>query len=692
MADPIPQAYFLRELFPNAGPDLLRLLDSAVENAALLRSDYHTIHDWLEIAGYPGAEGLHALLLVLLLALEEGSLCVELCPAALARRLADLVEPAEADKWATRILADLAGDAFANLIGTHPTDHRPVIRHTVAGKSFVYFQKYLTAELDFHARFTNRLARLKPGRPADGLAGVLREVLVEQPLRAAGKPIRLDREQRLAVALGLVRDLAIISGGPGTGKTSIVLSLLRCLVRCGHAPERIALAAPTGRAAQRLSDSLRAGLAQLPSADDAGSPDQRLRGVSATTLHQLLGYRPSRNLFGRHAENPIPADVVVVDEVSMVGLVLMSQLLQALAPSTKLILLGDKDQLPSVEAGAVLAALVPDGQCTAFGPGLCDELRPLLDDTELSPAEAGGPLRDCVVLLQTNHRSQPQIREAARAINAQDPGVVDRLPPLVFPADGTLADRWRDLERDGGCWLLEPAYGTAAELRGLLQHWAEHAYLGTRVAGRTLAELARDTELAEADEDGGAAQDLFRRLFELLDRYRLLTLLRDGAWGCVEINRFLDQLLRPRLDPDATGELFAGAPVLVTRNDPARQLHNGDVGLALRYRGGLRVVFPRQGRFASLPAESLPAHEPGFALTVHKSQGSEYAHVMVVLPPEGGRRLLTKELVYTAITRAKSLAVVCGTKDVLRLAITRRVVREAGMLGTLSIRSPEGAQ
>ena len=164
-------------------------------------------------------------------------------------------------------------------------------------------------------------------------------------------------------------------------------------------------------------------------------------------------------------------------------------------------------------------------------------------------------------------------------------------------------------------------------------------------------------------------------------RFRLLTLVREGPWGAVEINRCLDQMLRPRLGPGARGGLFAGAPVLIGRNDPMRQLNNGDVGLALRGPGGeLRVVFPRQGGFVSFAEESLPAHELGFALTVHKSQGSEYGNVLVVLPPEGGRRLLTKELVYTAITRAKSLAVLCGTRDVLRLAIGRQVVREAGML------------
>src|SRR5581483_12007437 len=144
-----------------------------------------------------------------------------------------------------------------------------------------------------------------------------------------------------------------------------------------------------------------------------------------------------------------------------------------------------------------------------------------------------------------------------------------------------------------------------------------------------------------------------------------------------------DHLLRPRPDGDSRGGLFAGAPVLILRNDATHGPCNGDVGLALRRRGSLRVVFPRQDGFVWFPADALPAHQLGFALTVHKSQGSEYAHVMVVLPPEGGRRLLTRELLYTAVTRAKCLAVLCGTKEALRFAVGRRVIRESGLLASL---------
>ena len=654
MAEHSDYFYFLKELFPSAGTELMQLLQGAAENAFLLRSDFYTIRDWVEIANCHEEEIPHAILLLMLVALEEGSLCIEISTPALLRRLRDFVPEENAIAWAERIRQALDSQTFAGLIGISPQDHKPIIAHTAGEQRFFYFQKFLRAELDFHRDLQGRLQRATTSDTA--WPRIVDEVV-------AGQPLRLDHDQQRALETALSSDLAIISGGPGTGKTSIVLTLLRCLVRGGMDPARIALAAPTGRAAQRLTDALRTGLARLPSANDPASPDVRLRDLAATTLHQLLGYRPTRNIFTRHNENPIPADVVIVDEVSMVGLVLMAQLFQALGPKTKLILLGDKDQLPSVEAGAVLANLVPDGNRT--GSDSC-------------PTTS---LHHRVVLLQTNHRSQQQIREIAQAINQQDASITDRLSPLVFPGDGALESHWHNLEQQGGCWLLEQTLGSAHELRGFLQHWAEQTYFRSRWEGATLAEMIETIELDSSALADTPAQSHCKQLFALLERFRLLTLVREGAWGCDDINRFLNQHLRPRLKADARTELFAGAPVLITRNDATRGLHNGDVGITLRHKdGGLRVLFQRNDGYVSFPAEALPTHELGFALTVHKSQGSEYAHVMVVLPPTGGKRLLTKELVYTAITRAKSLAVICSTKEVLKFAISRKIIRESGLL------------
>lgn len=640
---------YLGELFPKASPELLRLFQAAQENAAYPLCSFHTIRDWLEIAGYDH-ESLHVLVLLLILAEEEGSLCIELSGANLQRRLAELVDAQDAQAWADRILTDLEDQGFPELIGASVDDDRPIIQYRSQDRKYLYFQRFLRHELQFVRTFQERLkGNGQAGQQGPRHEAVLREVLSERPLRQGGQPLQLDDEQRLALERCLTHNLVLICGGPGTGKTSIVLSVLRCLIRLGLTPEQIALAAPTGRAAQRLSDAIRVGLESLSPAPAPESPDALLKDIGAGTLHQLLGYVPSRDQFRRHIENPIPADVVIVDEVSMVGLVLVSQLFEALKEGARVILLGDKDQLPSIDAGAVLANLVTQGGQTS-------------------------EIADSLVLLQTNHRSQPHIRETARAVNEQAVDVIDQLPVLQVPkqADQT----WSDLAQEEGCRLLELVSQTPGEIRRIVQHWADYAYLSSPFA----LEAARCVVSPDGDDDPSQVARL-RALFQLLENTRLLTLVREGPWGCTPINDFLNEYLRPRLDRHRRGRLFAGAPVLITRNDHPRQLYNGDVGLALRSRGGgLRVVFPRQGSFISYPAEALPAHELGFALTVHKSQGSEYGQVLLVLPPSGGRRLLSKELVYTGLTRAKQLAILCGTREVLKLAIGRQCIRESGLL------------
>lgn len=670
----IDYPYYLKELFPGAGQDLLQLLNGAAENAYLLRSDFYTMRDWIEIADYRDREELPALLALLFTALQEGSLCVEISTEPLLRRLRDFVPIDAAQTWAARLVQSLASADFSALIGTSPHDHKPIIAFEVNGRSYLYFQKHLRAELDFHRLLTQRLAK-EAGALDQRWWGILREVLHEHPLRLGAQPMQLDAEQTYALGTALCQPSAIISGGPGTGKTSIVLTLLRCLFRAGIAADRIALAAPTGRAAQRLTDSLRAGAQQFDTPADAP-----LREISASTLHHLLAYRPNRNLFTRHRENPVPADIVIIDEVSMVGLVMMSQLLDALDPNTKLILLGDKDQLPSVDAGAVLAHLIgnrapstENGPAGGFHGAHAKHLATLFPDQKIPLSSDTHPLQNRIVLLQTNHRSQPAIRAAAQAINGKDTNLVDRLPSATFAGATTMAT----LEGQGGCWLLPQTHATSNEMRSFAQHWADHAFFHSKLGDKTLAQLVNHIELDDNDETNAA----FAPLFALLDRFRLLTLVRESAWGCDEINRTIEQYLRPRLEGNECGGLFAGVPVLITRNDATRGLYNGDVGITLRARsGGLRVLFQRQEAGVHFPAESLPAHELGFALTVHKSQGSEYANVMVVLPPTAGKRLLTKELVYTAITRAKSLAIICSTKEVLKFAISRSIVRESGIL------------
>jgi exodeoxyribonuclease V alpha subunit len=634
----------VRRVWPGAGAELRALFAGGLNAAAVTLDDLCTVRDWLETAGRLEREPLAAALACLFAALAEGSLCIELSPAPLAERLHDWCGAAGRD-WAERIVADLE-QPTPNLIGADAEQPAPVVLHRADRRRWLYFQKLLRAERRLLHGLGERLTTPPAEDPRS--AAIIDDVVTRHPLRLGERPMVLDGDQRAALELALARPLAVISGGPGTGKTSIVVTLLRCLVRGGVEAERIALAAPTGRAAQRLTDAVRAGRASI--AAPAPAVDDALQDVTAVTLHRLLSYAPHLNVFRRHEENRIEADVVIVDEASMISLEMWARLLQAVPPRAKLVVLGDKDQLPSVEAGAVLTHLAPHD----------------------------GARRDYLALLRVNHRSQPAIREAAEAVNAQDPMVIERLPRIA--ASGPV---WGELASAGGCWLMPQSRGSEAELGRLLEEWARHCFADA-VAEDDFIPLARACELTGADVEPPAVAAQLIPLFGHLERRRLLTMLRDGPWGCAAINAFYAERLRPRVGGAAWGRLFVGAPVLVTRNDPLRGLYNGDVGVTLRGRGGLRVAFARQGGFASFPADSLPPHELGFALTVHKSQGSEYDEVLVVLPPRGGERLLTKELLYTALTRAKKLAVLNATEAALRSAIGRRVRRDAALLPGLS--------
>jgi exodeoxyribonuclease V alpha subunit len=656
-------------LFPQASAELLRLYAAAAENGGLLPTDFYTVRDLLELSGYLDQEALHGLLLVMLLALDEGSLCVEASPGSLTRLLTDLVGSDEAEAWAKRIVARAGSEDYGNLIGERVEDGKPIVRCRRGRATFFYFQKYLKHETQLRELVT---ARLAAGRLtfAESLPSVLHTVLKTEAPEYGGKPLRLNRAQQLALALGLLRNFVIISGGPGTGKTSIVFSLLRCLVRNGISPERIALAAPTGRAAQRLTDAIHSGLDQLKCND---GPDALLRDLKAQTLHRLLRYQPTRGTFRHHAENPLPVDVLVVDEVSMVGLVLMSQLFGATLPETKLILLGDKDQLPSVEAGALLANLIPADGCPRYSAELVKAVTRLLPDFDIKPNATPYPLRDVLVILEENYRSEKRLQEIARAVNRQEVELIDRLRRADLSAGSFPA-----LSKQGGGWFLDLKDGSLPHWRRVLEQWAQSQYLTPVDGGPSFMELAASW-VSSGSVANPTEEDQLHRLFALLARARVLTLFREGPWGCVGINQTLERIVRPR--GDRSKGLFAGAPVLITRNDYNRELFNGDVGICLGDTdSGHRVVFQRHGGFEFFAAEALPAHELAFALTVHKSQGSEYGQVLLVLPPEGGRRLLTKEMIYTSITRAKELAVVCGSEEALRRAICQRIERQGALV------------
>ena len=619
--------------------------------------------DLLTISGLgdEAPTALHALLLGLFSARGRGSLCLSLDAGELARALGPLVGDAAATVQS--ILRSLASGEWGALVATGPAPFRPVVRSE--NGRFLYLRRYYLCE----GRLRERLARLGHAgeRPLEPSAEEARRLVLEAN---AFRGFRLNAAQMWGVYLAVRKGFVVVTGGPGTGKTTLVTSLLRVLDRCGVRTDRIALIAPTGRAAQRLTESLAAGL------DRAEEPEERLcrlAELEGTTIHRLLRFQPQRGAFAHDEDYPLPLDAVVVDEVSMVDVALMEKLLAAVRPGALVVFLGDKDQLPSVEAGAVLADLIPVGGARGFAAATVAELQALTPDVPVPACPRPGPLTDRVVALAESNRMAGPVYQIAQRINCGEDAVVGELPrlsaaePIPWPTDSAA------------CVLLDGQAGSPTALHRVLESWIRRHW--TEPPDRPpLAELLRLAGEALSRASGGGDEALVPVL-DRLSRASILTILRRGSFGVDGVNRCLAERFRHGLDAEAgSGLLFSGAPVLVTRNTPGLGLFNGDLGLAVRDPSGrLVVLFRRGGAVLRIPAPLLPPHELAFALTVHKSQGSEYDNVFLVVPPASGHRLLTREIVYTGITRARRMVAVWSRPGVLAEAVRSRVERRSAM-------------
>jgi exodeoxyribonuclease V alpha subunit len=506
---------------------------------------------------------------------------------------------------------------------------------------------YLRRYREYERRLAAGLQRIAAVAPPDVDIAALAPLFATLfPLAQAG-----DAQARVA-ALALLRPLLLVTGGPGTGKTTTIARLLLLLVaqarQAARPLPRIALAAPTGRAAERMAESLRnavAGLRALPGID-ATSCDALPQ--SASTLHRLLGPIPNSPRFRCDGDNPLPFDVVVVDEASMVDLPLMCKLVEAVADGARLVLLGDRDQLPSVEAGDVLAAIVDAaGDADGLSRELAATLAPLLGKVAVS-TPTGAALAGHRVHLQRGYR-QTAALELAPLAEAVREGDADTA--LALLRGGMLAG----VHFHEG--LLDPLAGAAREC--LLQGWRD---------------------IADAASPSAALQ--------LAGRARLLTALRDGAQGASVLNARIEEALAGA----HRERYFHGRLLLVTENSYRHELFNGDIGVCLRpevsgTRGddGAIVAWFAGGSdgVRGFHPAALPAHSGAFAMPVHKAQGSEFDSVWLQLP-RTDVRTLSRELLYTAITRARDALHLCANEAVLRAALSRRATRISGLARRLN--------
>ena len=529
------------------------------------------------------------------------------------------------DHWA-RILKE------SPVVG-RPGEFKPLI---LDGKGRLYLYRYWDYErklADCIRRLTENTCNLNSSRARESLT------------RLFSPNERKEDWQKVAAAVSLLRQFVVISGSPGTGKTSTVTRILALLLEnAGGGRLRIALAAPTGKAAARLQEMVRIGKEALSVSEwvKAAIPSE------ASTIHRLLGAAPDMISARYHAGNPLPVDLVVVDEASMVDLPLMSKLAQSLPDSARFVLLGDKDQLSSVEAGAVLGDICGGEDGNAFSNSFRIKLEEITGDrVRVSPSGGKRPgISDSVIQLRENYRFSPDsgISLLSAAVNRGDGNAA-----LALMKSGSFPDvQWSPLPEANAL--------PSALMKYVINYFQNYL---------------------DVLESGGNLQNVFTAL----ESFRILCALREGPYGVASINHTVERILGMQRLIRSDERWYHGRPIMITKNDYNLRLFNGDIGIIVRSGDDAapHACFTDPSgavrRFAPL---RLPDHETVYALTVHKSQGSEFARVLLLLPDRDSP-VLSRELIYTGITRTKQEVHLWGREEVFRAAISRKIMRNSGL-------------
>lgn len=499
---------------------------------------------------------------------------------------------------------------------------------------------YLHRYFDYERTLAQRLATMRAVRTVDtkSLLALFNELF-------SSSDTNEPDWQKIAVALALRQQLLIVSGGPGTGKTTTVASLLACILHTDR-DNRIMLAAPTGKAAARMLEAIRDRLGGLP-------PELRpLIPQQAQTIHRLLGMTADGTSVRYHADNPLPLDTLVIDEASMLDLAMAARLFDAVPAGARVILLGDKDQLAAVEAGSVFAELSAH---RVFSQDCMNDLAALAGSSALpeSPSTASqtAPLADSVVWLTRNYRFNADSGIGLLASDIRERRTQQALHRLCTGQYPSVC--WRDMD--------DP--GLAASCTGFLLERYSPYFECVKTAPHDIA-----------------------KVFATFNRFRILCAVREGPFGVGEINRQIVAAMAKTVS-SASGDgsgWFAGKPVMIRRNDYALRLFNGDVGIALPDgTGNLAVWFMKDDKtFRSVSPSRLGIYETSFAMTVHQSQGSEFDEVALLFP-EQFYRVLCRELVYTGITRARDTMTVMAGANVLEQSLQTDSARHSGLADRL---------
>ncbi|ABC27137.1 exodeoxyribonuclease V, alpha subunit [Hahella chejuensis KCTC 2396] len=611
---------------------IAHLIDAARQSNLLRPLDYYLGQQFAELATAATEEQRELLALTVALtsnALANGHTCLDLSqyagrslwPDSAEEDMRAFIAPS-LKLWREALLASGLTQADSDI-----GDAGPVSPCVLDDRNCFYLARYFEYERQLAGLLQQRIAHHAAFPPEQ----------VRQALLRFFPSVAAEDRQAIAAAVACRQGFTAIVGGPGTGKTTTVAKLLGMLGELSEPPLRIALAAPTGKAAARLMESIRNAKLQL---GERLSHPERIPDT-AYTLHRLLKVRGDGKGFVHHAGHPLPVDLLLIDEVSMVDLAMMLRIVEALPPHARLMLLGDSEQLASVEAGSVIGDICSQRATAGVSPDMASYLRKIGLTPPYPEEEKAAPVADCVIRLEVSHRfhARSGIGRLAQAINAGD----SEAALQVF----------RQPEFEDADWENLPP----SQLQSIIQQTAANAYEPCFKA------------------------DSVETALDAMNRFRILCAVKEGHGGVQEINQWVEAALQRKGLAPRYQLHYHGRPVMVTRNDYSLGLFNGDVGLIWRdpASGQLRAWFPdADGPLRSIPLYRLPAHETVYAMTIHKSQGSEFDHCVVALP-ETDQPVLTRELLYTGVTRAKKRISVWGPRHLLIKSIKRPTQRMSGL-------------
>jgi exodeoxyribonuclease V alpha subunit len=587
--------------------------------------DFFTLFDLCEIEPKIIPTILPGLFLTLFSELSDGSTCIDLND----QRIIELLKAIKyekPEKMIEALLKEVNKDKLKSVISNQADKYLPLIIVMRENKNYLYLNKSWTAEFSLNGQLGKFFSK-SVGIKLNVNQKLLDEIDTQSPiLDNAKSPRKYNDEQKNAIELSLKKSFLVITGGPGTGKTFTLTGILRLLLRCGISITEIALAAPTAKAANRMNDSISENIKtiQAPSKDDL-----LLLELKSTTIHRLLGLTEYNRESKFSEAYPMPIKVLVIDESSMIDLFLMNTLLSSVDHrNTNIILIGDKDQLPSVDSGAVLADLI------------------------------SGNKSDGVAYLQKTYRSVGHMLEFVHGIKNKIKG-----QPIPIKTFKNIGQFFNDPESSVG--LIDWQDLDIFQFKAEIKYWVH----------QKLKNICIDfSKIKNPDENA------IKNYLKGINQTKILSVVNKGAFGVDGINQVCIDEILSLTKSDKEYNYFHGMPIQILRNNDKQELYNGDVGVIIKdEHDSFRAVFARANGLKDFTIDTIPSFQPAYATTIHKSQGSEYNHVLLVIPKDATEMLVTKQLLYTGISRAKTKCLIIATIHDFQKGLDNEIHRITGV-------------